>query len=206
MQSVPITTNVVSSNPAHGEVYSLQYCVIKFVSDFRQFSPGISVSSTNKTDHHDITEILLKVALNTITHHTHPISLKLYVSPTTEYNFSALRFVFKKNKSKVWPETCLLSLILHLLLFLFLIFGMYKFIAHQIKKPFGYLHFISSHRSVIRDIHGSKHSTFKISKFRIFISRNNHFLELEISIVLSMYVERISPIAIFHIVNKLIKL
>jgi len=33
----------------------------------RWFSPGTSVSSTNKTDHHDITEILLKVALNTIT-------------------------------------------------------------------------------------------------------------------------------------------
>jgi hypothetical protein len=31
------------------------------------FSPGTPVSSTNKTDHHDITEILLKVALNTIT-------------------------------------------------------------------------------------------------------------------------------------------
>ena len=30
------------------------------------FSPGTPVSSTNKTDHHDITEILLKVALNTI--------------------------------------------------------------------------------------------------------------------------------------------
>jgi hypothetical protein len=30
------------------------------------FSPGIPVSSTNKTDRHDITEILLKVALNTI--------------------------------------------------------------------------------------------------------------------------------------------
>jgi hypothetical protein len=27
---------------------------------------GTPVSSTNKTDHHDITEILLKVALNTI--------------------------------------------------------------------------------------------------------------------------------------------
>jgi hypothetical protein len=26
------------------------------------FSPGILVSSANKTDHHDITEILLKVA------------------------------------------------------------------------------------------------------------------------------------------------
>jgi hypothetical protein len=31
------------------------------------FSPGIPVFSTNKTCHHDITEILLKVALNTIT-------------------------------------------------------------------------------------------------------------------------------------------
>jgi hypothetical protein len=31
------------------------------------FSPGTLVSSTNKTDRHDITEILLKVALNTIT-------------------------------------------------------------------------------------------------------------------------------------------
>jgi hypothetical protein len=30
-------------------------------------SPGIPVSSTNKTDRHDITEILLKVTLNTIT-------------------------------------------------------------------------------------------------------------------------------------------
>jgi hypothetical protein len=31
------------------------------------FFPGAAVSSTNKTDHHDIAEILLKVALNTIT-------------------------------------------------------------------------------------------------------------------------------------------
>ena len=33
VQSVPITTKVVSSNPAHGEVYSIQHYVIKFVSD-----------------------------------------------------------------------------------------------------------------------------------------------------------------------------
>jgi hypothetical protein len=31
------------------------------------FSPGPPVSYTNKTDRHDIAEILLKVALNTIT-------------------------------------------------------------------------------------------------------------------------------------------
>jgi len=30
------------------------------------FSPGTLVSSINKTDRHDITEILLKVVLNTI--------------------------------------------------------------------------------------------------------------------------------------------
>jgi hypothetical protein len=38
MQLVPITTNVVSSNPTHGEVYLIQHYVIKFVSDLRQVS------------------------------------------------------------------------------------------------------------------------------------------------------------------------
>jgi hypothetical protein len=33
----------------------------------RCFSPGTPVSFTNKTDHHDIAEIFLKVALNPIT-------------------------------------------------------------------------------------------------------------------------------------------
>jgi len=50
MQSFPITTNAVSSKPADGEVYSIQHYVIKFVSD----SPGTSISSTNKTDHHEL--------------------------------------------------------------------------------------------------------------------------------------------------------
>ena len=36
MQSVHILTKVVSSNTAHGEVYSLQHYVIKFVSDLWQ--------------------------------------------------------------------------------------------------------------------------------------------------------------------------
>jgi hypothetical protein len=44
--------------------------VIKFVSDLQQvcglFSPGTPVSSNSNTDRHDITEILLKVAQNTI--------------------------------------------------------------------------------------------------------------------------------------------
>jgi hypothetical protein len=35
MQSVPITTKAVNSNPTHDEVYSIQHYVIKFVSDLR---------------------------------------------------------------------------------------------------------------------------------------------------------------------------
>ena len=53
--SVPITTNVVSLNPSHGEVYSIQRYMIKFVSDLRhigsflwvlQFPPPIKLTAT----------------------------------------------------------------------------------------------------------------------------------------------------------------
>ena len=56
MQSVPITTEVLRSNLAQARRtrYNIMW-----------FSP---VFSTNNTDLHDITEILLKVALNTIAH------------------------------------------------------------------------------------------------------------------------------------------
>jgi hypothetical protein len=39
--------------------------VCQWLATGRWFSPGTPVSSTNKTDHHDIAEILFKVALNT---------------------------------------------------------------------------------------------------------------------------------------------
>ena len=78
MQSVPITTDVASSNLDQGEVYLISHYMIKFVSDLRQVggcSPCPPVSSTNKTDRHDITEILLKVALNTINKTNQPTLL-----------------------------------------------------------------------------------------------------------------------------------
>ena len=43
MQSVPITTKVVSSNPVRGEVYLIQHYVIKFVPDLRQVSGFLRV-------------------------------------------------------------------------------------------------------------------------------------------------------------------
>jgi hypothetical protein len=47
-----ITTEVVSSNPAHGDVYSIQHYVIKLVSDLRQvggflwFPPPVKLAAT----------------------------------------------------------------------------------------------------------------------------------------------------------------
>jgi hypothetical protein len=55
VQSVPITTKVVSSNLSHGEVFSKQHYVIKFATDLRQvggflwvlwFPPSIKLTAT----------------------------------------------------------------------------------------------------------------------------------------------------------------
>jgi hypothetical protein len=70
LQSVSITTEVVNLNPANGDVYSIQHYFLKvsqwLITD-QYFFPGTPVYSTSKTDRQDITEILLKVALNTTT-------------------------------------------------------------------------------------------------------------------------------------------
>jgi hypothetical protein len=67
MQSVLITTNVVNSHLAH--VFDTTLCdkVCQWLAAGRWFSLGTPISSINKTDRNDITEILLKVILNTIT-------------------------------------------------------------------------------------------------------------------------------------------
>jgi hypothetical protein len=62
MLSVPITTNVVSSNIAHGEVHSMQHYLIKFVIDLQQVGGFLWVPwfplPIKLTD---ITELLLEV-------------------------------------------------------------------------------------------------------------------------------------------------
>ena len=67
MQSVLITTNVVNSHLAH--VFDTTLCdkVCQWLAAGRWFSLGTPISSINKTDRNDITDILLKVILNTIT-------------------------------------------------------------------------------------------------------------------------------------------
>ena len=65
MQSMPIITKSCSWRGVHDTTLYDKVC--QLLAAGRWFSWGTLVSSTNKTDHHDITEILLKVALNTIT-------------------------------------------------------------------------------------------------------------------------------------------
>ena len=43
VQSVPIISKIVCSNPIHGEVYSIQHYLIKFVSDLWQIGGFLRV-------------------------------------------------------------------------------------------------------------------------------------------------------------------
>jgi hypothetical protein len=47
VHSVPISTKVVSWNPIHGEIYSIQHSVITFVSNLRQVG-GFLIVMTEK--------------------------------------------------------------------------------------------------------------------------------------------------------------
>jgi hypothetical protein len=64
---------------SHNGVLYTTLCdkVCQWLATGRWFSPGTPVSPTNKTDCHDITEILLKVALNTINQTKPNLSLDL---------------------------------------------------------------------------------------------------------------------------------
>ncbi len=63
-----------------------------FVSNLLQwFSPGTQIFSTNKTDLHDIAEILLKLALKTTTNNPNPIHM--LCSETTCHTIMGLYLV-----------------------------------------------------------------------------------------------------------------
>ena len=58
----------MSTNPSHGEVYSIQHHVMKFFCNLQQVSGFLWVSlETNKADRRDIIELFLTAVLNSIT-------------------------------------------------------------------------------------------------------------------------------------------
>jgi hypothetical protein len=78
--------DVMSSNPHQSEVYSIMLYNLSVTALW--FSPGPQVSITTKTDRHDLTEILLKVALNII---KPPTSLQKSISNVLVFNNMKLR-------------------------------------------------------------------------------------------------------------------
>ena len=60
--------------------------VCQWLTTGRWFSPGTPASATNKTDSHDITEILLKVAWNTINHKP-SIVFTLHLESSVKWEF-----------------------------------------------------------------------------------------------------------------------
>ena len=68
VQSLHINIKVVSSNPAHGELYSIQHYVIKFVSDLQQVGDFFLVLRFPPS-------IKLEVVLNPIRIHTYELFL-----------------------------------------------------------------------------------------------------------------------------------
>jgi hypothetical protein len=72
VQSVHIITKVVSSNPVHGDAYSIQHYVIKFVSDLRQvsgfhrvlrFPPPIKLTLIRKPPCYSYSQYMLDIAI-----------------------------------------------------------------------------------------------------------------------------------------------
>ena len=78
VESVPIATKILSSNPVHGEVYSIQHYLIKFVSDLLHITYFLRVLRFPP-------RIKLKVALNTIKQPTNSIT---YLYSTKIHIFS----------------------------------------------------------------------------------------------------------------------
>ena len=79
--------------PLRRDVLDTTLCdqVCQWLATGRWFSPGTPVSSTNNTDRNDITEIVLKVAFNTIPHHVTFIHLnKIYIEIMKKFNLKIL--------------------------------------------------------------------------------------------------------------------
>ena len=103
VQSVPITTNGYEFNPAQARCTRSKLCdkVCQWLATGQWFYPGTPVSSINKTDRHDITELLLKEALSIINQTKPILYLRILIIRLVSSNFSlpTLLIAFQDNGS-----------------------------------------------------------------------------------------------------------
>jgi hypothetical protein len=98
-----VTTGLTVFSSWRGELdTTLCDKVCQWLVTARWFSPGTQVSFTNKTDRHDIAEILLNLALNTINHKPHHIMSGNF-SLTYIYitGITAINHPFNKTNNKL---------------------------------------------------------------------------------------------------------
>ena len=109
--------------------------VYQWLATGRWFSPGPPVSSTNKTDQHDITEILLKVALNTIkqTKNKNIIIIIIIISMTNSYYTLFVKYIYFVFVFRI--DFCQSLIISY-----FLILGIVKKIS-TLLKPIWFIYF-----------------------------------------------------------------
>jgi hypothetical protein len=95
MQSEPITTKVVSLNPAHDEVYSIQHYVIKFVSDCDRSTTAPPLQKTSVDCHgyvvNDKNEMDLNHNYDNLTEKVDNVSL----NPAHDEVYSIQHYVIK---------------------------------------------------------------------------------------------------------------
>jgi hypothetical protein len=75
--------------------------VCQWIAVYRWFSPGTPVFPINKTDRHDITEILMKVVLNTRTPNL-KLGLEKFTQIQKEYSININRFITQKYYWIIW--------------------------------------------------------------------------------------------------------
>jgi hypothetical protein len=88
-----------SSNLDQGDVYNIMWYSLSVTCDRSVVFSGPTVSSTNITDRHDITEILLKVALNTIKQ-----ANKTWLQDRLTYTFKLYNEVRKARFISIKPK------------------------------------------------------------------------------------------------------
>jgi hypothetical protein len=103
--------------------------VCQWLATGKWFSPGLPVSSTNKTYHHDITEILLKVALNTIKQTNKQTNIFMYKC-TFDFCFN--------SKLNLFSESCFIYICLLTVLKRYLIFNYWATICRKFTFAYWY--------------------------------------------------------------------
>ena len=103
MQSVPITTEVVTSNPAHVEVYSIQHYVIKFVSALRRVNGAVDRGFKSKNYKMEFV-VYLRTVVSVSQHNKNPQRVGLVQSRPRHHLTENYIVLVNNSLTAVWSD------------------------------------------------------------------------------------------------------